>query len=270
MRRGALVLGLALALVALAAAPAGAVARSVKFPCKTAGIATLDPIVVPDGGPSSHEHLFTGNLGVPRGVHTYAEAIQQDTTCTHAGDTAAYWVPTLRDGSGKLVPAKFVVYYDRMTSQRIVAFPRDFGMIWGSIRGLFSSKQRSFYGWNCDNREPLQRDFSSVDCRSYDSSSNVVTFRAFSPYCWDGIVPAERNYGDHVFYPEGYPSVQTCPAGATVLPRLRVNVNFQTKYIPDGSLSSDGSGQHGETAHTDFWNTWQQADLEALVAQLNG
>lgn len=247
---------------------AGAVAKSQKFPCKVSGVAQLDPVVVPDGSPSSHLHMFTGNRGVPLGVHTYDEAIAQTTTCTFDGDTAAYWVPVMYDDAGNIVPIKFVVYYDRMTSQKIVAFPPDFGMVWGSVRGVFSPKQRSFYGWNCDNREPLQPNFSSVDCRGM-SSSNVVTFRAFSPYCWDGVTPG-RNIGDHVFYPENYPTNQLCPAGSVVLPRLRVNANYQIQYNPSGYLSSDAPGQHGDTGHTDFWNTWQQAKLEALVATLNG
>jgi hypothetical protein len=213
--------------------------------------------------------MFTGNLGVPKGVHTYDEAITQGTTCTFTGDTAAYWVPVMYSPSGQVITAKFVVYYDRMTSQKITAFPPDLGMVWGYMRGLFSAKQRSFYGWNCDNTEPLQRNFEAVDCRGM-SSSNVVTFRGFSPYCWDGITPSTRNYGEHIFYPSNYPTNQLCPSGATVLPRLRVNANYQTQYCPDCYLSSDLAGQHGDTAHTDFWNTWQQASLQGLVDQLNG
>jgi hypothetical protein len=242
----------------------------VKFPCKTAGVASLDPVVVPDGGPSAHEHQFFGNKGVPMGVHDYDVAIQQATTCTFAGDTAAYWYPTLRTSTGILVPAKNVAYYDRMTSQRVTAFPPDFGMVWGSNRGLFSSKQRSFYGWNCDNREPLKPDFSMVDCRGM-ASNNVLTFRAFSPYCWDGVTPATRDYGAHVTYPPNYPTNETCPMGSVVLPRIRVNANFQTQYCPDCVLSSDEHAgvTHGASAHTDFWNVWQQSALEGLVNQLN-
>lgn len=268
MRKVLVFAALLSAFSAILVPPAQAVAKSVKFPCKVSGVAQLDPIVVPDGGPSAHLHAFTGNLGVPKGVNDYDVAITQGTTCTFAGDTAAYWVPVLFDAAGKQVPIKFVVYYDRMTSQKIVPFPPDFGMIWGSVRGQFSSKPRSFYGWNCDNSEPLQPSFANVDCRGM-ASNNVVTFRAFSPYCWDGVVPPDRDYRDHVFYPPNYPSNQQCPAGAKVLPRLRVNANYQTQYTPDGRLSSDGPGQHGETAHTDFWNTWQQSALEGLVNQLN-
>ena len=270
MKRLFLAMTTALMMLAVFAPPAQAVAKSVKFPCKAVGTASLDPIVVPDGGPSAHEHLFSGNKGVPLGVHDYDEAIKQATSCTFAGDTAAYWVPTLRTASGALVPAKIVVYYDRMTSQKITAFPRDFGMVWGSVRGQFSPKQRSFYGWNCDNTEPLQPSFKMVDCRGM-ASNNVVTFRAFSPYCWDGIVPSTRDYGSHVFYPTNYPTNQMCPAGSVVLPRLRVNFNFQTQYIPDGVFSSDAMAgvTHGASAHTDFWNTWNQSALESLVNQLN-
>ncbi|HEU4865001.1 MAG TPA: DUF1996 domain-containing protein [Actinomycetota bacterium] len=271
-RKTALVLGLATLLLLLPGIRAGAVtaARSVKFPCKTVGTASLDPIVNPDGSPSAHEHVFFGNRGVPLGVRDYEAAIEEGTSCTFAGDTASYWRPTLFDANGTPVAAKNVVYYDRMTSQRIVAFPPDFGEIFGANRGLFSPKQRSYYGWNCDNREPLSRSFASVDCRSYSSSSNVLTFRAFSPFCWDGVVPASRDYGSHVFYPPNYPTSATCPAGSIVLPRLRVNVNFATKYLPNGRLSSDAPGEHGESAHTDFWNTWQQGALEGLVETLNG
>lgn len=266
-----LVLLTGLVLVPNADSAARSPSKSQKFPCKVTGIATLDPIVNPDGSPSMHEHLFLGNTGVPKGVHTYSEAIASTGTCNFPGDTAAYWMPTLRTAAGVIVPAKGIVYYDRMTLQSITAFPADFGMIWGYTRGLFDPDQRSYYGWNCDNNEPLQPDFSKVDCRAYSSTSQVLTFRSFSPYCWDGITPAGRDYGAHVSYPIGYPKVQTCGAGMTVLPRIRVNFNYQTKYLPDGVLSSDmqfGTSA-GASAHTDFWNTWNQPSLEALVAQLN-
>jgi len=250
-------------------ANASSPAASVKFPCKTTGVAQLDPIVVPDGGPSAHEHLFAGNVGVPNGVHDYASAVQQPTKCTFAGDTAAYWVPTLRRPDGSLVPAKVTVYYDRM-SQPITAFPPDFGMVWGSVRGVFNPKQRSYYGWNCANTEPLQPTFTNVDCRGM-SSQYVVTFRGFSPFCWDGVDPGVRNYGTHVFYPVNYPTNVTCPAGSVALPRLRVNFNYQTQLAKGYTFSSDTAAgvTDGASAHTDFWNTWNQSALQGLVDSLN-
>lgn len=263
-----------LALVCLALpASAQAVARSQKFSCKTSGVAQIDPIVVPDGGPSAHLHVFTGNLGVPQGVHDYAEAITKGTTCTFTingvrVDTAAYWVPAMFDPNGVMVPIKFVVYYDRMRDP-IEAFPPDLGQVFGSNLGTFSTKPRSYYGWNCDNSQPLQASFATVDCRSFSGSENVVTFRAFSPYCLGPGTPPTRNFTGQITYPVGYPTNETCPAGSITLPRLRVNANYQTKFNPNGYLSSDAAGQHGETAHTDFWNTWQQAALEDLVDQLN-
>ena len=249
-------------------AQAGSPAKSIKFPCKTTGTAQLDPIVVPDGSPSAHEHLFAGNKSVPMGVHDYDQAIAAGTTCTFAGDTAAYWVPTLRRPDGSLVPAKVTVYYDRMSSQPITAFPPNFGMVWGSVRGVFSSKPRSYYGWNCANTDPLQPTFAGLHC---PGGSLVVTFRGFSPFCWDGVDPGVRNFGDHVFYPTNYPTNVMCPAGSIVLPRLRVNFNFQTTDATGYTFSSDmmAGVTDGASAHTDFWNTWQQSALEGLVNQLN-
>jgi len=255
-------------LLPIQSAQAGSPAKSVKFPCKTTGVAQLDPIVVPDGGPSAHEHLFAGNKGVPLGVHDYNTAIAQATTCTFAGDTAAYWVPTLRRPDGTLVPAKVVVYYDRM-AQPITAFPPDFGMVWGSVRGVFNPKPRSYYGWNCDNTQPLQPTFAGLHCAG---GNEVVTFRGFSPFCWDGVNPGVRNYGDHVFYPTNYPTNVMCPSGSIALPRLRVNFNFQTTNADGYTFSSDAAAgvTNGASAHTDFWQTWDQSALEGLVNQLNG
>jgi len=254
-------------LLPLQSAQAGSPAKSIKFPCKTTGTAQLDPIVVPDGGVSAHEHLFAGNRGVPLGVHDYNTAIAQGTTCTFAGDTAAYWVPTLRKPDGTLVPAKVTVYYDRM-AQPITAFPPDFGMVWGSVRGVFNPQPRSYYGWNCVNTAPLQPTFAGLHCAG---GNEVVTFRGFSPFCWDGVNPGVRNYADHVFYPTNYPTNVNCPAGSIALPRLRVNFNFQTTNADGYTLSSDAMAgvTDGASAHTDFWSTWDQPSLEALVAQLN-
>lgn len=245
-------------------------AKSIKFPCKQVGLAQLDPIVNPDGSRSAHLHMFAGNVGIPKGVRTYDEAVRQGTSCTFAGDTAGYWVAPMVTAGGGIVSAKIIVYYDRMTSQKITAFPPDFRMIWGATRGLFNPKPRSYFGWNCDNQEPLEPDFSTVDCRGMPSN-NVVTFRAFSPYCWDGVDPDSPDHMSHVTYPPNYPTNGTCPSGTVALPRLRVNFNFQTQYCPDCNITSDAmlGKMHGASAHTDFWNTWNQSALEALVAQLN-
>jgi len=274
VRIGTLLIYLSLSVFAgITPANAQGVAESQKFPCKTSGTAQLDPVVVPDGGVSAHLHVFTGNTGVPTGTHTYDEAVTKSTTCSFTingvkVDTAAYWAPVMYDASGHIIPIKWTIYYDRM-DESVSAFPPDLGQVWGANLGLFSSKTRTYYGWNCDNSQPLQPSFANVDCRSFSGSNNVLTLRTFSPYCWDNVVPPTRNYTGHITYPVNWPSNEKCPSGYTTLPRIRVNVNYQTKYNPSGYLSSDAPGQHGESAHVDFWNTWQQPALEELVRQLN-
>jgi hypothetical protein len=216
--------------------------------------------------------MFTGNLGVPNGVHTYNEAITKGTTCQFTGDTGSYWEPTVRV-MGTIMPVKHVIYYDKMVaSQPVTPFPPDLGIIAGFGHAPFNPKQRSVFGWNCDNNELLQPTFEHVDCSGYSSSSNVVTLRIFFPYCWDGVDPGIRDFSEHVFYPTNYPTNQLCPAGAKVFPRIRVNFNFQVKKMPAGAVYSSDTQfgtSFGGSAHADFWNTWQQSALEGLVAQLN-
>ena len=275
MRRALILPALIVLVLVAEALPASSASpvRSIKFPCKTVGTAQLDPIVVPDGSPSAHEHMFAGNVGTPQGDHEYADMIDNPTSCKFAGDTAAYWVPTLRRPDGSLVPAKVTVYYDRMSAQPVTAFPPDFGMVWGSVRSPFLTKQRSFYGWTCQNTDPLQPTFTNVDCSGFPagSSASYVTLRTFAPFCWDGVDPGVRNFGDHVFYPTDYPTNGTCPAGSMALPRIRVNWNYQTSDATGYTFASDALAgvTDGASAHVDFWNTWEQPALEGLVAQLN-
>jgi hypothetical protein len=250
---------------------------SQKFSCKVRGTATFDPVVVPDGGPSAHEHLFAGNPFPLKGVHTYDEmvtAVAPEQGCNFPGDTAAYWVPTLRLRDGSLVRATVIIYYDQIANQTLTAFPPDLGMVWGANRGLFSSKSRTYYGWNCSNRQPLQPTYEHVDCSGFSAPENQVTLRTFAPYCWDGTTPpaGTRDYGSRITYPVNYPTNLICPAGSKVLPRIRLNYNFRLLKVPAGAVFSSDA-MHGEafgaSAHADFWNTWDQAALEGLVRQLN-
>ena len=58
-----------------------------------------------------------------------------------------------------------------------------------------------------------------------------------------------------------------CPSTHPVpMPRLALNVRFDTKDAT-GMLLSSGEPA---TAHGDFWNTWDQAELERLVARCLG
>ena len=83
------------------------------------------------------------------------------------------------------------------------------------------------------------------------------------PSCWDGVHIDSPDHMSHMAFSTG----KGCPAShpvlvpeVTVLPRYAVSVTGHT--LSSGALS---------TMHGDFWNTWDQDGLEALVDRcLNG
>lgn len=263
MRRILAVASVLLAILALAS-PAEAISKTVKFPCGFShGPLAADPLVSP-GVPSAHLHEFFGNETTDIDS-TFENMVGQPTTCNFTGDTAAYWVPTLFDGNGnRIKPLRAVIYYDRMTSQSVRVFPDGLGSIIGYGRTPFSSKQRSYYGWVCDNRDPLQPSLANLDCRGYTAANQFVSARFFFPFCLqsDGTL----------VYPPNYPTGNTCASGTQAVPRLREVFKWDVSYCPDCYLSSDeGAGvAHGTSLHADFWSTWVPSGIQALVNQLNG
>jgi hypothetical protein len=255
MRR--LLVGLVTLLLLGIAVPAAAISKTVKFPCGWShGPLNADPIVSP-GVVSAHAHEFFGNETTNKDS-TFDSMVGQPTTCNFTGDTAGYWTPELLapDGS-RIAPLRAVIYYDRMTSQSVVPYPNGLGVIVGYGHTPFSSKQRSYYGWVCDNRDPLQPNLSNVDCRPYTQANQFISARFFFPFCLSN---------GSLSYPVNYPSNDLCPSGTQAVPRLREVFKWNVSYCPSCTLSSGGS----ETIHADFWNTWVPSGLQNLVNQLNG
>lgn len=243
---------------------AQAIARTVKFHCGFShGPLAADPIVSP-GVPSAHAHEFVGNRTTNQDS-TFDSMVGQPTTCAFTGDTAGYWTPELLRGDGTRVPLLgMVAYYDRMSAQPVSSFPDGLGVIAGYNHATFSSNQRSYFGWVCDNRDPLRPDLSSLDCTSYSGSAHYVSARFFFPFCLTS--------SEVLIYPTGYPKVSACDAGTTPVPRLREVFKFDTSACTDCYLSSDMmfGVEHGASLHADFWNTWVPSALDGLVVRLNG
>src|ERR687887_2125655 len=104
-------LAVALSIAALAAtalwqsAPAGAIASRGNFVSVCGYSHTLpdDPIVFPRVRGASHSHDFIANIST-NAFSTYQSLRAADTTCRRQADTAAYWVPSLRDGGRTVRP----------------------------------------------------------------------------------------------------------------------------------------------------------------------
>jgi len=210
----------------------------------------VDPIVAP-GGPSGHMHDFFGNRSTDSSS-TYESMIPAGTTCALTGDRAGYWIPTLRDPSGRDVSAKtmFAYYRNKPVGYSMTRpFPPDFRFISGGV-GTYPG--HTF--WNCHGDVGTNVAYSSPPfCGTSDLKMNL-----FFPNCWNGVNTDSADHRSHVVYPVG----NKCPQSHPVkLPDVRFFVHYPRGSGGPGWKLSDGT----TVPHADFWNTWQQPALEDLV-----
>ena len=213
--------------------------------CRESHQRQVDPIVAAGSPLSGHMHEFFGNVSTDFDS-TYEEMIQAPTTCELAADTSAYWFPTLMAPDGMMVKARSVnAYYRGTGAAHVEAFPPDFRMV---VRGHY------FFG--CGARR-------SQSPTPPNCGTSFVRLTIDFPSCWDGQNIDSPNHIDHVTYATG----SSC--GGVFVPNLRLVVKYGVKDASGYGLSSDaGAGvTNGQSAHADFWNTWDQ---DALVAEVDG
>ena len=99
--------------------------------CLFAHRAKDDPIVYPRQPGASHMHDFFGNKST-NAFSTYRSMLRSRTNCDMAGETAAYWAPTLVRGDGTIVtPRRIKIYYRSglLPGRRTYPYPKNFRMI---------------------------------------------------------------------------------------------------------------------------------------------
>jgi hypothetical protein len=218
--------------------------------CTFSHRAQVDPIVSP-GIQSDHEHTFTGN-DTTGADSTYSTMVGATTTCADRDDTAGYWFPTLRRPDGTPVTPIFsFAYYKNLpvrygTTQ---AFPPDFRLIAGGL----ANPSHTF--WDCFNTGGK---FSTPPvCSGW---GNYLVTRVQFPSCWDGVNLDSQDHRSHM----AYGTSSSCPAAFPVkLPRINFFVRWCENCGGPGYVFSDGT----TVMHADFWNTWRQSALEALVVR---
>jgi hypothetical protein len=234
--------------------------------CAYVNSAPDDPIVHADMPGMSHLHDFYGNKSVTA-TSTYQSMTRATSTCT-SGDTAGYWTPALYRNGVKINPAgaygktkvREQVYYranNLSGKTTIVPFPADFRMIAGNSKATTPAQNpelgHEIY-WGCSDNSESGKPTTPVNCKT-----GVITLHIGFPNCWNGI----RNPTDdtpNVVYPSG----DKCPAKyPKALPRLIERFEYPVGTSSAGITLSSGPVY---TVHADFWNTWQQASLQTLVA----
>lgn len=227
--------------------------------CSSAGVRPDDPIVFPGRPGASHMHQFFGALNTSA-TSTYAQMIKSRSSCPLSADTAGYWAPALLDRSGRPVALKRATAYYRATTtaRNLRAFPQDLRIIAGAPTVQTGSLM---VGWSCDDSSAYGA--TIPDCTK--QAGKYVKAHVIFPSCWDGKNLDSRDHRSHVVYPKG----AGCPSSHPVrLPRLSVHFTWNVENGTGYSLASDRmmGTSNGRSLHADFWNTWNQRALEALVS----
>jgi hypothetical protein len=227
--------------------------------CSFSHRAPDDPIVHPNHAGGAHSHDFFGNRST-NAASTFESMMQAQTSCELREDTSSYWVPTLLSPSGPPAPVKWAFAYYRDLPSRggpPSAFPADFRMIAGSP--TVPTGTDNVLGWNCQDSDPYLP--TPPDCGSRNLKLHLVF-----PSCWDGVNLDSPDHRSHMSYPVAGQCPETHPVK---LLRMSLHVTYG---ITDGrgyQLASDAERgvSDGRSAHSDFWNTWDQAALEHLVEE---
>lgn len=241
---------------------------SFRVECELSHLAQVDPIVMPgpSGTASEHLHEFFGNTSTDSDS-TYADMVAADTTCGADGDTAGYWSPALLDAEGDPVPVRGTTFYyrnrpdDYGTTQ---PFPADLRVIAGGVQ---ADALHDVTYWTCDG----ESDTGFADRKDYIPTcpgGEDIKLHIWFPSCWDGVHLDSADHRSHMAYgidDDGEidpTNPDLCPPSHPVkVPQLDFRVQFETSDGA-GHVLADGN----VLPHADFWNTWQQPELERWIA----
>lgn len=232
--------------------PQGRVAQFI-VRCEVSHLGFDDPILLPWQPGASHQHQFFGNREADSNPG-YEQAVGAETSCDQGLDTASYWSPTLLDATGARVDAvELTAYYrpgDGVAPEEVIAYPPGFMVIAGD-QTADQPQSRDVVAWGCG--AGARRDARPPSCPEHAGLRLWITF----PDCWDASRLTGFGSSVHVRY-----SDDGCPESHPVaLPQLVMAIDYPS-VDPDGLSLSSGSI---ESAHADFWNTWDQDKLEREV-----
>jgi hypothetical protein len=213
-----------------------------------------DPIVKPAQPGASHSHDFFGNM-TTNAFSSYVSLRAGGTTCARAQDAAGYWVPTLYDAGVAVRPTGMNAYYTGRgkSALTIKPFPAGLRIVAGNANAT-GPQPMMVAEWSCGENSSTES--SGVPLCAFASLRLHVRF----PDCWDGVNLDSADHRSHM----QYSSYGRCPNGfTTAVPGLQINVSYPVRGGPTVTLAS-GSPY---TAHGDFFNAWNQAELTSLVRE---
>lgn len=223
-----------------------------------------DPIVFPNQPGAAHLHSFFGSTETDA-FSTAEVLLRSSTTCDPAADRSAYWVPTLLENEVPIEPEQATFYYSAESDppSSLRSLPFGLRIIAGNGSRTGPNDGPSHYTWSCRGDATS----SSGDFAACPPGRELELLLNF-PDCWNGVDLDSPDHKRHTAYSAG----RRCPPSHPVpVPRLQ----FKLRYPTPGGASvrlAAGSGEHahhdgrGWTAHGDFINAWEPAELEQRVA----
>jgi Domain of unknown function (DUF1996) len=213
-----------------------------------------DPILYPGQPGKSHNHTYIGNRTVDAST-TPASLRRGETTCELADDASTYWVPTLYLGREPVLPYAGIVYYVKLTSEPVSAFPQDLKIVAGNAMAR-KAQAKSIASWSCGGVGSSRRLALVQSC----TEDEALELRVQFPNCWNGKTSDSANHKRHM----AYAKAGRCPSTHPVaVPTLIVVL----LYPPVAKSAAPASGRFA--AHADFMNGWEPEALARLVASLN-
>lgn len=214
-----------------------------------------DPVRFPGQPGRSHNHTYIGNRDVTAASTTASLRQSRETTCEIDDDLSTYWVPTLYVGTQPVIPYAGVVYYVRLTPQRVTPFPPDLKMVAGNPTAR-RAQRADIASWSCGGIGGSTRFATVPACRQ----DQLVELRVRFPDCWNGRTSDSPNHASHMAYATG----GRCPSSHPVaVPTLIVVL----LYPPVPRRAQPSAGRFA--AHADFMNGWNPDSLAKFVASLN-
>jgi hypothetical protein len=188
------------------------------------------------------------------------------TTCLLREDTAGYWNPAAFLDGSQVAPIRVAAYYFGVTDGSVRNLPAGLQMVAGDAHAT-SAAANPRVTWACGHAGTTPVTDHPYDCRPY---AGRVTARIEFPSCWNG-----KGLGPSTL---AYPSNGKCSRTfRNVIPRLSYRVRWRIQdpclglvpctpeYTPDSNIKLSLSSGPYYTMHADFWNTWNQPKLDALV-----
>jgi hypothetical protein len=223
-----------------------------------------DPLVYPNQPGASHDHDFVGGLNTD--AFSTPDSVRGGGTCSGTpGDSVAEWFPAhVSSIKGTIVPMagqnRDVLTYYRNPSgiRNVQPFPDGFGMILGNAHATSPADNPALAShnlyWKCGPGGGTHIATPPASCGAGSYMVEVYTF----PQFWDGIQTPALEQLSHMSYSRD----ATHPI---ILPRLQVFVRYSQATGTIGEVSLASGPWY--TAHMDYWNTWDSAAFNSLLAR---